>query len=121
MPKMNKLAPDLSVGGRYDVDTGEYRIRHSQPIEPFKKAAALRREMDDAGMLNRKKDIYRVASIPMVIVMKIKDEHHIDATNLRTQAEKAKLLAIIDSEYPELRTVSGRLSASKRNVRRVTS
>ena len=100
---------DISSALRWEKDTGEYRSRISQPIQPFVDAAAKRREYEETFGLKKNAEMVRVASLPYVVAMKIKQDHKIDPLNLHGEKEHQKLLQVIQSEYPHLMTTNKRI------------
>jgi hypothetical protein len=97
---------DITSALRWEKDTGEVRSRLSQPIDPFKKIAEEAREYEERVGIHKNNEMRRVASLPIVVVMKIKREHGIDAMNLHGEKEQKKLLQVIQSEYPHLMTTN---------------
>ena len=100
---------DISSALRWEKDTGEVRSQLSQPIQPFKDVAAAQREYEEQVGIHKNNEMRRVASLPIVVVMKIRDKHGIDPMNLRGEKEQKKLLQVIQSEYPHLMTTNQKI------------
>ena len=94
---------------RYDKDTGEYRVRYSSPIEPFIAAAKKRREAEEHFGVKRDAQYRFVGSVPMTVVMEIKEKHGVDLMNLRDSTERRKAFRIIEQEYPLLKGTNMRI------------
>lgn len=94
---------------RYDVETGEYRVQYQTPIEPFLAAAKLAREKEAHLGVKRDAQYRFVGSVPMTVVMEIKDKHGVDLMNLRDQNERRKAFRIIEQEYPLLKGTNMRI------------
>jgi hypothetical protein len=95
---------------RYDVDTGEYRVRYSDPVDPFLREAKLERDKEEAGLVNPNANYRRVGSIPFTEVLRIKEKYGIDFTNLRDKSERKRAFQILEQEYPHLKTTNMRLA-----------
>ena len=95
---------------RYDLDTGEYRARYSDPVDPFLTDAKRERDMEQAGMVRKDAQYRRVGSIPFTEVLRIKEKYGLDLTALRDRSERKRAMQIIESEYPYLKTTNMRLA-----------
>jgi hypothetical protein len=95
---------------RYDLDTGEYRVKYSDSVEPFLREAKLDRDKEEAGMFRKDAPYRRIGTITFTEVLRIKAKHGVDLTNLRDKTERRKALQIIESEYPYLKTTNMRLA-----------
>lgn len=97
----------LRSKARYDVDTGEYRIQHVEDVAPHLEQA--RQERDREWGQRKDAEIMRYASVPLTVVMEIKENHGIDLFCANRDQMK-RVRRIIESEYPHLKTTNRRIS-----------
>ena len=94
---------------RYDVDTTEYRVQYSDPIQPFLDSAKHARDLEEHLGTHRHQGLRRVGTVPMTEVLRIKEKYHIDLTNLRDKSERKLAFQIIERDYPYLKTTNQRI------------
>lgn len=99
----------IHVEGRYDVDTGEYRIKYSQPRNPVKRVAKRARDKAEQRGIRKDAGLIRTAVIPPVVVIEIMDKYGINPQAPGSQENHRKLAQIIETHYPDLKTVPFRI------------
>jgi hypothetical protein len=91
-----------SIKANFDLDTGDWVA--NQNIEQYKVAAKLQR--DKEAYYGRAKGGYRkLATIPDIVAIKIKEEHHLDLHDpnfMNDSNNLKKLKKILMSEYADL-------------------
>lgn len=97
------------VKARYDVDTGEYRVQHADNLDAFLRANERARKFEAEVGLKKDASYVFIGSVPMTVVLKIKDEHGIDLTNLSSTAERRRAFQIIERDYPKLKATNMRI------------
>jgi hypothetical protein len=94
---------------RYDLDTKEFRVQYSDPIQPFLDDAKHARDREESLGTHRHQGLIRIGSLPMTEVLRIKEKWGIDMTALKDKAERRLAMQIIEREYPYLKTTNMRL------------
>lgn len=99
----------IEKGGVTNFGKLKYGIRQSVPIAPYLNAASLSREKEESLRRRKGVELNRVASLDPVTVANIHKKHGVNAYNLKGDDGK-KLLAIIEREYPHLKTTNKKVS-----------
>lgn len=103
------MSVDTKVRARYDTETGEYRVQHSDNLDAFLRSNENARKKEAELGLRKDAGFIFVGSVPMTVVMKIKEEHGIDLTNLRSRLERKRAFRIIEQDYPKLKGTNMRI------------
>lgn len=93
---------------RWDSDTKEYRVQHKQDRQPFLDAAKRRRDVEEAGGIRKDAELTKFASIPMTVVLEIRDKHGIDLMSANRE-DLRRACKLIEREYPLLKTTNTRI------------
>lgn len=98
------INPKESIKAGFDLATGNWEA--VQDVSQYKKHAQLEKEKQEYFGLNKNKSGFRkMATIPDIVAIKIKEDHGIDlhsTTFMRDKDRMKKLKYILKTEYPEL-------------------
>jgi len=96
--------PKESIKAGFDLSTGNWEA--IQDITQYKEHVKLEKERQDYfGLKNNHSKFRKMATIPDIVAIKIKEDHGIDlhsTTFMRDRDRMKKLKYILRTEYPEL-------------------
>jgi hypothetical protein len=97
------VAPEQSIKAGFDLDTGQWQA--TQNIQQYKDHVKQERDKQDYFGRTKYKGYRKMATIPDIVAIKIKEDHHIDLHDplfSQDSNNMKKLKVILKLEYPDL-------------------
>ena len=83
------------------TEGGKVHLKKTQDISGILKDNAAMRNVKQTG------DVRKIASIPNVMIVELKDKHGIDLFNLNTESKKRLMRLLNSNDYKHLKTING--------------